>query len=57
MLSNRNDESGHPCLIPDPKEKTVSPLPLNMILAIDDDDDDGDFVDALYQIQEVLFNS
>lgn len=54
MLSNRNDESGHPCLIPYPKEKTFSLLPLNMILAIDDDDD---FVDALYEIQEVLFNS
>ena len=41
--------SEHPCLTPDPKEKTFNPLPLNMIQVVYNDDDD-DFVAALCQI-------
>ena len=32
-MSNKNDKSGHPCLVPDPRRNTFSFLPLSMMLA------------------------
>ena len=43
---SKSGESGHPCLVPDPREQAFSFLPLCMMLAI------GVFFNALYQVRK-----
>ena len=50
MRMNRSDENRQTCLVPDPRRKAFSLLPLNRILAVI-------FVNYLYQVKEVPFYS
>ena len=50
-MLNRNGESEHPCLISDLRGTAFILLLLNMVVT------DGCFIDTVYQLEEISFNS